>query len=101
MNSNEKKAELNTISSAAQQIDIGVTHLELTYDLLQILFDAAESEFLPAHPGSATEEIVLKRLSMYDSAVSILQDAMKDALTELQGGRNSLYNGIRKGGAAV
>lgn len=105
MNSTAKEMKKNTaeatVSSAAQQIDNGVTSLELAYDLLQILSDATESEFVPVHPENATEALIFNRLDMYFSAVAILQNAVSDALTELHGGRDSLYDGIRKGGAAV
>lgn len=96
-----KGTKEDTISLAAQKIDNGVVELELAYDLLQIISDAAESEFTPIHPENVSETLIINRLSMYSSAITIFENAMKNALTELQDGRNSLYNGIRKGGVAV
>lgn len=88
------------ISSAAQQVDSGIISLELAFDLFQILSESFEDEFESVHPESALESIYLKRLSLYNSAVAIFQTSMAAALSELQAGRDGLYDAIRKGDAA-
>ncbi|MCI1966319.1 MAG: hypothetical protein LKJ17_09365 [Oscillospiraceae bacterium] len=90
-----------TVSSAAQNIDEGVTELEMAFDMFQVILEAAESEFGKVHPESAVEELTLKRLKMYYSAASIFQTSILEALPELQAGRDCLYEAIRKGGASV
>lgn len=91
-----ESAKIQAISSAAQQIDSGIVSLELASDLFQILSESFESEFESVHPESALEDIYLKRLSLYNSAVTIFQTSMTTALSELRNGCNSLYDKIRE-----
>ena len=92
--------EKSLVSSAAQQVDSGIVSLELASDLFQILSESFEDEFETVHPESALESIYLKRLSLYNSAATIFQTSMAAALSELQAGRDGLYDAIRKGDAA-
>lgn len=93
--------KIQAISSAAQQIDSGIVSLELASDLFQILSESFESEFESVRPESASEDIYLKRLNLYNSAVTIFQTSMTTALSELRNGCNSLYDKIREVRATV
>jgi hypothetical protein len=92
---------MQTVSSAAQQIDNGIVSLELASDLFQILSESFESEFESVRPESALEDIYLKRLNLYNSAVTIFQTSMTTTLSELRNGCNSLYDKIREVRATV
>lgn len=94
-------AKIQALSSAAQQIDSGIVSLELASDLFQILSESFESEFESVRPESALEDIYLKRLNLYNSAVTIFQTSMTTALSELRNGCNSLYDKIREVRATV
>lgn len=94
-------AKIQAISSAAQEIDSGIVSLELASDLFQILSESFESEFESVRPESALEDIYLRRLNLYNSAVTIFQISMTTALSELWDGCNSLYDKIREVGASV